>query len=260
MKLTIPCVNCGILVERYPSHVKDSGVVFCGRSCHAAASQLDAAAIVRLYTDEHLTIPQIAERLNVSMAGVWGVLERAGVPRRWNIISASVRERAKLAHPRGDTHPSFRALPIDRIISAYESGFAADQIADLFDCNPVTIVRKLREAGIAIRKPGFGRFRTASDGHRVQSGWELLVDEWLTANGIVHQTQVRLPFISRVSQRADFLAGGRYIEVWGVFHHPTYDTYRAKKIENYARCGLKLIEVRPADLESGKMEVLRVLL
>jgi len=57
----------------------------------------------------------------------------------------------------------------------------------------------------------------ASDGHRVFSKGELLVDEWLTSHGLKHDKEI---LIGR--KFADFLVGGVYIEYDGVGREDIY--------------------------------------
>lgn len=51
----------------------------------------------------------------------------------------------------------------------------------------------------------------ASDGHELDSKWEVIVDDALYANGLIHAPHPRYPGTQLI---ADFLVGDVYVEVW----------------------------------------------
>lgn len=162
---------------------------------------------------------------------------------------------ARRGHPGNDT---VAGLPWDAIGREYELGESAAVLAQRYDVSAHTIIRRLRNQGLTIRASGFGRWCIANDGHKVQSGWELLVDNWLSKHDVPHECQPRLPFAT--TRRADFYAKGYYIEMWGVVHNRTYSNRRRDKIEQYAAHGLKLLQLYPGSVERDDCEPLWVLL
>lgn len=72
-------------------------------------------------------------------------------------------------------------------------------------------------------------FRT-QDGHMVRSRDEILIDNWLYMQGIVHAYERRLP-IEEECYCDFYLPGGKgvYIEFWGRESDPTYQERQAAK-------------------------------
>jgi len=83
----------------------------------------------------------------------------------------------------------------------------------------------------------------ATDGHMVRSKAEMLIDNWLYMEGIVHAYERKLPIEEDVY--CDFyLPSGRiYIEFWGLENDPKYAKRKKTKKAIYAKYGFKLIEL-----------------
>jgi hypothetical protein len=92
-------------------------------------------------------------------------------------------------------------------------------------------------------------FRT-QDGHMVRSRAEVLIDNWLYMQGLVHAYERRLP-IEEECYCDFYLPGGKgvYIEFWGRESDPTYQKRKAVKQAIYAKYGLRLIELGAAEIE-----------
>jgi hypothetical protein len=90
----------------------------------------------------------------------------------------------------------------------------------------------------------------AQDGHMVRSRAELLIDNWLYMQGIVHAYERRLP-IEEECYCDFYLPGGKgvYIEFWGRESDPKYRERKAVKQALYARHGFQLIELGDAEIE-----------
>ncbi|WP_426415365.1 hypothetical protein [Aestuariirhabdus sp. LZHN29] len=90
----------------------------------------------------------------------------------------------------------------------------------------------------------------ALDGHRLQSKEELLIDNWLYLNGVVHSTGHPLPFDG--DSLADFYlpAGQLYIEYWGFDKTAAYLKRKLARQALYREHELPLVEVAPEDLDS----------
>lgn len=96
-------------------------------------------------------------------------------------------------------------------------------------------------------------FRT-QDGHIVRSRAEVLIDNWLYMQGLVHAYERRLPVEEECY--CDFYlpsgsGGGKgvYIEFWGRESDPKYRERQAAKQAIYAKYGLRLIELGDSEIE-----------
>lgn len=92
-------------------------------------------------------------------------------------------------------------------------------------------------------------FRT-QDGHMVRSRAEVLIDNWLYMQGLVHAYERRLP-IEEECYCDFYLPGGKgvYIEYWGRESDPKYRERQAVKRGIYAKYKLRLIELGDAEIE-----------
>jgi hypothetical protein len=92
-------------------------------------------------------------------------------------------------------------------------------------------------------------FRT-QDGHMVRSRAEVLIDNWLYMQGLVHAYERRLP-IEEECYCDFYLPGGKgvYIEFWGRESDPKYRERMAVKQAIYAKHELRLIELGDAEIE-----------
>jgi hypothetical protein len=92
-------------------------------------------------------------------------------------------------------------------------------------------------------------FRT-QDGHQVRSRAEVLIDNWLYMQGLVHAYERRLP-IEEECYCDFYLPGGKgvYIEYWGLEADPKYRDRKAAKQALYAKYNLRLIELGDAEIE-----------
>jgi hypothetical protein len=88
------------------------------------------------------------------------------------------------------------------------------------------------------------------DGHMVRSRAEVLIDNWLYMQGLVHAYERRLP-IEEECYCDFYLPGGKgvYIEFWGRESDPKYRERKAVKQAIYAKHGLRLIELGDAEIE-----------
>lgn len=103
------------------------------------------------------------------------------------------------------------------------------------------------------RKPA--KLRCA-DGHRVRSKPERAIDDWLHANGVLHELEPRLK-----GMRPDWRVGNVYIEMWGLKGQQGYEVRREQKLALYRKRRLKLVELFPEDVEDlePKLGFLRTL-
>lgn len=262
------CETCGVtfLVARW--QLRHGACRFCSRACYGLTQRgttrrsADRAEMVRLYCEERLSCREIGARFGLTLGGVSHHLRGAGVtirpPDGSHLAEAGNRAKRFAATPRGVAHGNYRAVPLDGLVAAYVSGLSAERVGARFGVSDSLVLARLRAAGVVRRRRGFTEWQTAPDGHRVQSGLELQVDDWLRLHGVAHETQPRVPF--HPSWRADFLARGHYIEVWGMRLKGRYAARRLAKLAHYRAHGLALIGVEPRDFVDGHLTPLQQLL
>lgn len=97
-----------------------------------------------------------------------------------------------------------------------------------------------------------GRIYETEDGHLVRSEAEVIIDNWLYHNNIVHAYEWRLP--SEEEVYCDFYLPkyNVYIEYWGVKDYPKYEERKRKKLEIYKILGLtdRLIQLEAEDIKN----------
>ena len=99
----------------------------------------------------------------------------------------------------------------------------------------------------------------ATDGHRVRSKAELLIDNFLYTNGIIHAYERKLP-VEEVVYCDFYLPTGRvYIEYWGL-NDPGYEASKQRKLEVYRRYNLNLIELTDKEVSNLDDHLPRLLL
>lgn len=180
---------------------------------------------------ERLCHREIAARYGVDGSAVGHWLRKFKIAKP--DVQANARRKIRRPRPSPD---ELRRLYVEEDVPLRE----IEQMTG-FGCG--TLVRWCREAGIEIKRDGFqnGRWVACSDGHLVRSSYERRVDDWLHAHGIEHVNEPRVPFDRRC--RADFLANGWFIEIWGVHSNKSYSAKMAWKRKMYREHGLPLIEV-----------------
>lgn len=88
------------------------------------------------------------------------------------------------------------------------------------------------------------------DGHYVRSRAEILIDDFLYKNGIVHAYERRVNIDEDMYCDFYIPAQKLYIEFWGIEENKQYVERKKKKLELYAKYNLKLIEVNNSDIEN----------
>lgn len=86
------------------------------------------------------------------------------------------------------------------------------------------------------------------DGHYVRSRAEILIDNFLYQNSLVHAYERKIPVTEAIY--CDFyLPNGKvYIEYWGLENDVKYNERKYIKQELYKKYGLKLIELNDTDI------------
>lgn len=272
-RVNITCETCGTIFE-VQSHRRDIAR-FCCHDCYRqwrngkalGRVKLNSALIIEEYMSGKSTL-EIATMHSVSVPAVCYHLKKHGIkvrpPTGKNFNRPEIREKAnKLASLRkGNLNHKFIELPVDDIVRQYAEGDSSAAIAKRYGVTDITIIRRLINAGVKMRRAGFGRKRKCPDGHIVDSQWEYAVDRWLHEHGIDHEIHPTVPWWKggRSPQRADFKVGDIYIEVWGVINNRSYNQKRQSKIEKFQSLDIQLIEIFPHHVLSNDFSSLEILL
>ena len=131
----------------------------------------------------------------------------------------------------------------DELATLYKSGMTLDAIGDMFGVSGSTISQICDSYGIQVNPDGWnnGKRYLCQDGHTVKSIYEQRVDDWLSTHNVPHTYEPQLPCDRRY--KADFLANGWYIEVWGVTNNSDYNRRRKQKCQLYSQHQYPLIEL-----------------
>lgn len=91
------------------------------------------------------------------------------------------------------------------------------------------------------------------DGHYVRSKAEMLIDNFLYINNIIHAYERKLPIQEDVYCDFYIPAGisrtkGIYIEYWGLENNPKYSARKNKKLAIYQKYNLNLIELNDPEI------------
>lgn len=87
-----------------------------------------------------------------------------------------------------------------------------------------------------------------SDGHRVRSRGEVMIDNWLYTSQVVHAYERKVPIEENLYCDFWLPAGKVYIEFWGMEEDQAYAARKDAKIKLYTKHGLNLIELRDSDI------------
>jgi transposase len=203
----------------------------CGLA-HRGMTPPDRDTLFRLVHVEHKSYDELAEIFGFERTAVRWWLDKFGIdrPTCWG----TRRRGAVLPDPPNES--TLRDL--------YESGLSAEAIGDRYGVSHSVVLVWCKQFGIDRRPAGFtGERYLCRDGHEVRSLYEVTVDDWLFSHDVPHVIEPRLPFDPRNLCRADFLANGWYIEVWGVQGSRTYNEKRRWKREMFRSYRLPLIEL-----------------
>jgi hypothetical protein len=90
------------------------------------------------------------------------------------------------------------------------------------------------------------------DGHLVRSKAEMIIDDWLYSENIVHAYEKMLPIQENVYSDFYLPQGKVYIEFWGLENDPKYNARKEQKKEIYKKHNVNLIEL--TDKEIAKLD------
>ena len=103
----------------------------------------------------------------------------------------------------------------------------------------------------------------ANDGHVCHSLDERRIDNWLSANGIMHTKEPVYPphpvLNAKGLRRGDWLVGDHYIEYFGLIGDETYDKKVEEKFLLCKALGLRIIAIYPRDMSILDQKLARLL-
>ena len=193
----------------------------------------------RMLHVEHLGYDGVAAQYGVDRSAVLHWCKKLGVrrPTIWETRRAG-------QEPQWPTGPE--------LISRYQRGDRVEEMAAEIGVSRPLVIARLRSLGAEIRRDGWdgGKRFTGADGHLARSTYERRVCDWLSEHGIPHSVEPVLPWDRR--SRADFLANGWHVEIWGVQDSLLYAARRARKQAGYRAHGLPLVEINHFDFSRQK--------
>lgn len=114
---------------------------------------------------------------------------------------------------------------------------------------PMEAEQSSKEATLFDRTKFKAEFRTI-DGHYVRSKAEVIIDNWLYMNGIVHAYERRVPIEEELYSDFYLPKERIYIEFWGLEDNPAYSKRKEEKKNLYKRYRIKLLELNENDVKN----------
>jgi len=111
----------------------------------------------------------------------------------------------------------------------------------------VSSTSKGEELGYRQKYPATHR---ATDGHMVRSRAEMLIDNWLYAEQIIHAYERKVPIDEELYCDFYLPTGKVYVEFWGMENDPSYAARKHRKVELYKKYGYNVIELRDPDISN----------
>jgi len=236
----------------------------CGGAFEAAAGACPSCtkgsggSDARHADDGWLSATKLGERLGLSSQKVNLVLSELGWIERY--VKGWVPTAQGSA--RGAVRREVRQTGVPYVVwpkSILENRVLAESVSELGGTKEAEPARKAdappaasstsTDPGADFRARFPASLRTA-DGHFVRSRAEVLIDNWLYTQGIVHAYERRLPLDEAETVYCDFYLPAKrvYVEYWGMEKDPKYAERKAKKIAVYAKHGFQLVELTDEDI------------
>lgn len=230
------CKACNKQLRRSPSSIEPSGNTYCSSSCFAK------------YSNKHRdTRLSIVRRQKISQKPICAntrCVRRIGIDNKTycspecrfesvNRLSKEsvLREIKEFFAKRG------------RIPIKYEIPTLSSRGRRVFG----TWNNAIKAAGFVPNQVVFSKKFTANDGHKCDSLSEKIVDDWLFARSIKHETQVKYPWNNHMT--ADFKIGDFWVELFGLSGQlKKYDILMQEKLKLIKKHNLKLISLYLTDI------------
>lgn len=226
-----PCVCRWLRAVGIPLRPANNGLV------HRGIAPPNADDLRRMIHVEHMSYEAVAAKYGVDFTAVPHWLKKHGIdcPKSW-----TTRRKGEAPEIREGLVRERLAAGLTLADIAKEIGVSKWSVSQFCEANAITKRRDGFNGGVRYE---------AKNGLLVRSTYELRVAEWLLCQGIAFAYEPRIPMNRRL--RADFFAGGWYIEIWGVAGSKKYATQKAKKQSVYMSNMLPLIELSYQHFANG---------
>lgn len=215
-----------------------------------APSELYQSLVGRIQAGDILFVWLLEER---KLYGAWEAASRGQYnPREFHDFPAVVYCTRKQQHEIGlDENQLRKIISFNTSYPPYKISFEQGEKI-LSELNRVNNL-PLRTAIID------GNYYVTEDGHKVRSQGELIIDNWLYRNNLMHSYEERVQRPNNDFLLTDFylFKSEVYIEFWGMISNPEYRKRKEEKVNFYRRHNLNLVELFPRDL-SMLSEILKV--
>lgn len=185
--------------------------------------------LTKFIHEEHRSYESISQDYGVTLQAVYYWMNKYHIerPNYWN--------------SRPISEPGLPAR--EEFLQLYEQGMSIEEVSKHLNLSVSVLMHFCKKNEIQLRPNGWkgGQRLPCKDGHVVLSLFEQRVDDWLSEHAIPHVNEPPLPFNRKY--RADFLANGWYIEIWGVKRSPKYLQRKSIKTNLYKKHQLPLIEI-----------------
>jgi hypothetical protein len=232
----VRCDKCGKLHEK-------NGACLCQPSIHTLALDNNDAPLSSTKLGEQLGIS--ATRINLILAEL-GWIEK--YVKGWQVTEHGQKLGGQCREARQTGIPYVvwpAAILNNKILLASVREQQGDTTPQTPEAKPKQPAKDLEADDFRTKFPATHR---AADGHCVRSRAEMLIDNWLYMQGIVHAVERKLPI--EEGMYCDFYLpkGKVYIEFWGMEKDPKYLKRKADKKALYAKYKLNLVELNDTDI------------
>jgi hypothetical protein len=206
----------------------------------AKTTLLNPSAIAEQFAIDSTTLNKVLAEL--------GWLEKEGA-RGWKPTAQGKKLLAEAATYMGNAFVKWPAAILSsrilrRAVVEFQAGRIADQSKSLQDQEDTPV-----SAEVLAFRDRFPATIRAMDGHLVRSRGELIIDNWLYTEEIVHAYERRVPINDELYCDFYIRQGNVYIEYWGLEGDSQYEARKAKKLALYESNELNLIQLNNKDID-----------
>lgn len=239
-KVLVKCKTCGCSLKRLRSSIEPSGNTFCSHHC--------AARYTNVHRTTRLTIARKKKQHAKPICANSKCNKQIGLDNKQfcspecRFVFAKFESQKYVTRKIQEFAAQHDRIPIKyemvKLYSRARVGFGSWNKAIMaagFEPNPVM----------------FAKQHIARDGHRCDSLAEKIVDDWLYARRISHRVNVPYPW--RNGMTADFVAGDKWIEIFGLAgEHKRYDELKKEKLKLARENGIEIVTLTLIDVYGGK--------
>jgi hypothetical protein len=249
-----PCEKCGVYFENIESRCAscdDFAPVMLVPEAGAKAPR-DAMSSTKL--GKHFGIP--SQRVNLILAEL-GWIEK--FVKGW-VATAQGRKHGAVQLEMRENGVPYVVWPAEIVNNRSLLATISESIGATKEPEPVTRQQEPAQTTTQEFRERFpAKYRT-TDGHMVRSRGEVLIDNWLYMQGIVHAYERRLPIEEDVLCDFYLPRGNVYIEYWGLEKDPKYLERMQKKKAIYDKHAFNLVNITDEEVMSLDDALPRLLL